>query len=308
MTGKRTSTRSVQRNKRNSRTIQKNRRQQRILPAAYTSSARAQATFNRRTSTISFQEIFPIDLQHGTFMLPFSPTKWTGTRTRALCQTYGSFRPLDVAISYQPAVATVTPGIIAIGTVFNGNRIDLTTDVNTNISSISSLANALMTQVYQPVTMPVKLGVCLSQNNYPTTLIDDDDIPFWIVASSTVTNPGYVIINARISVHNPMNIIDASVGGSFVGTIQRPTESETQTTLVTTSSVPGVNVGDSIKMMASQELVSVDGSTLYHALEPIVATVKSIAANAVTFIVNNALASTTARFVPVGLYSTANFL
>lgn len=286
----------------------KNRRTPRTLPAAYTSSARAYARFNRYNSTVVFQELFPLDFTNGAYLLPMSPTKWLGTRTRSLLQTYGSFRPLQIHCGYQPSVATSQGGVIAIGTVFNGNRIDLKNDVSRNISSIASLANSFISQAFKPTSMPIRLGTTLSRNNYPTTLIDEDDIPFWFVASSDVVKPGYLIISGQLSVHNPMNEIISSVGGSFTGSIIRPTETENQTTLVSDGLMSGVHVGDSIKLMASKELGSTDGNIIYHALEPIVATVKSVSANAVTFVVNQALAAAKATFYAVGQYSTANFI
>lgn len=282
----------------------------RSIPAAYTSSSSAYASFNKINSTISFQEMFTVDCSQGYFVLPLSPTKWAGTRTRTLVQTYGSFRPLRIQVSYQPSVATSTGGVIAIGTVFNGNRIDLTSDVASNIGAISSLANSFMTQVYQRCSMPLRLGTALSRNNYPTTLIDEDDIPLWIVSQSTVASPGFIIISGLLSVHNPMNVQVSSISGSAVGSIVKPTEEGGETTL----QIPAGNlsggfaVGDTVKFVASKELQSTTGNIIYHALEPVVATVRSKATDVIKFAVNSALAATTARFFPIGQASSANFI
>lgn len=282
----------------------------RSIPAAYTSSSRANASFNKVNSTISFQEMFTIDCSQGYYVLPLSPTKWAGTRTRALVQTYGSFRPLRIQVSYQPSVATSTAGVIAVGTVFNGNRIDLTSDVASNIGSISSLANSFMTQVYKPCSMPLRLGTALSRNNYPTTLINEDDIPLWIVSQASIASPGYIVVSGLLSVHNPMNVQVSSVSGSAVGTIVKPTEEGGETIL----QIPagnlsgGFSVGDTIKFVASKELSSTTGNVIYHALEPVVATVRSKATDVIKFAVNSALAATTARFFPIGQASSANFI
>lgn len=294
--------------KRNFKPRRMNRNPRRTtMPSAYTSSASAYAKFNKVNSSIMFQEIFQIDCSNGAFLIPFSPTKWTGTRTKSLLQTYGSFRPRRIQMSFQPSVATSVSGVVAVGTVFNGNRIDLTADANTNIANICSLANGVMSQIYKPTSIPVRLGTALSRNSYPTTLVDEDDIPFWIVTQSSVASPGFIILSGIMSVHNPMNIIESSVGGSFVGSISRPTETEENTILTSTTIIPGLTVGDSVKLVASTELGSTTGKVLYHALEPVVATVKEVTATAVKFVVNNALAAATAKWFPIGLYSAANF-
>lgn len=292
-------------NRQSKRVGRRGPRRVRNVQLAQASASSAYSTLNTINSTIAFQEIFPIDASEGAFLLPFSPTKWLGTRTARLLQTYGSYRPLRVTLSYQPISAATTGGAVAIGTVFNGNRVDLGSDATANITAIASLANAFVTQVYGKSRLNVRLGTALSRNNYPTTQIDEDDIPFWIVCSSTVTAPGFLTVAGVLSIHNPMNVSASSVGGSFSGNV---IVDENNSYVQTGTEVPGIAVGDTIKLAASKELKSAAGAVIYRILEPIVATVTSIAGGITKFMVNSNLGPMNdVRFVPIGAWSSANF-
>lgn len=177
------------------------------LPAAYAMSASSNTKIRQNrdgSATLVVQEIFQIQSERNglTFMLPANPTKWIGTRAQQLSATYTSFRPLSFEIGYCPVTGTSTSGFVAVGTVFDGARIPSGSDQDL-ARSLSATNGGFITTMWQPASRRVALGKNLRANTFPLYDVQDDDIPFWVVASGSQANQGFIVIRCRMTLHNP---------------------------------------------------------------------------------------------------------
>lgn len=175
-----------------------------------TTQARIYTSRNGNTR-VEFREIFPIKKDIDSpicFMLPMCPTKWPGTRANILCSTYTDQRPLHVKLEWQPAVTTTTPGTFTVGTVFSGARITESTEYETVSRQLTSSNGGFVTTVWKPAWMNVALSRNLRANNFPMYNVDPDDIPFWIVAATSLQSSeflGNLVVTATLSLKNPIN-------------------------------------------------------------------------------------------------------
>lgn len=177
-------------------------------PAGFGATVRASTRLIQRddgSATLITQEIFPIPAKRSgvSFMLPATPTKWLGTRAQTLASTYTSFRPLSVELRYLPTVSSASAGYVSIGTVFDGTRIPNGTDNDELARALAATNGGFITSCWQPAASHVGLGRNLRANTFPLYDVQDDDIPFWIVANASTSAPGYLLVRCRMTLHNP---------------------------------------------------------------------------------------------------------
>lgn len=181
------------------------------MPAAFTSNYNANAKIGRINGAPALisQEVFPIRSSSDpiSFMLPLTPTKWTGTRSATLCSTYTAFRPISVEVLYQPAVGTTVQGNIVVGSVFDGASANLA-DLDRAIVSLPATNGGFISQLYKPMSSRINLATALRYNLFPLYNIGPDDIPAWIVVavqSSIEANTliGNIVVRIRASLKNP---------------------------------------------------------------------------------------------------------
>lgn len=181
------------------------------MPAAFTSTYRANSRISqiRGAPCLISQEVFPVYSSNEAvaFMLPMVPTKWENTRSAVLASTYTAYRPIEVSIIFQPIVGTDKQGSVAVGTVFDGAAVNLST-AQAAASSLPATNGGFITQMYRPMRTHIKLATSLRYNLFPTYDVSEDDIPFWLVASvqSELEDGGLVgnlIVQFKASLKNP---------------------------------------------------------------------------------------------------------
>lgn len=188
-------------------------RRQPALPASYGWSGSASANLMNRggQAIIMSREIFPVTYTSAStldIMIPMNPAQWIGTRTAQLASTFAAYRPTMLKIQWFNSTGTNTPGTISVGTVFAGTALNVPD--RTAASGILPATNGgFITAIWRQQTTGVRLSTSLRANNFPTTEIQADDLPLWIVASfngvtaSDNTVLGNIVINARFSMYNP---------------------------------------------------------------------------------------------------------
>lgn len=203
--------RSKPRGRRNRRRRNGRNRSFSRMPAAFTSTYKANSRISqiRGAPCLISQEVFPVyaSSEAISFMLPMVPTKWENTRSAVLASTYTAYRPIEVAIIFQPIVGTDKQGSVAVGTVFDGAAVNLTTP-QAAASSLPATNGGFVTQLYRPMRTFIKLATSLRFNLFPTYDVGEDDIPFWLVASvqSELEDGGLVgnlIVQYKASLKNP---------------------------------------------------------------------------------------------------------
>lgn len=195
------------------RSRQWGQRRFRNTPAGYSFTMSNYASLSNRNgyAILTAREIFEVKTStQDTFdwMLPFTPTKWLGSRTATLCSTYTDFRPLFTRISYIPNVSTNTNGLVSFGTVFSGASLrDLSSQQM--LTMLPSTNGGFNTTIWQRAFRNIALGTSLRANTFPLYNIDDDDIPFWMVMKvfssfNSGTTVGNIVVTTRIALHNPI--------------------------------------------------------------------------------------------------------
>lgn len=286
----------------------KPQQRRRTIPAgfSYRTTSYAQVRQGADGPYLVFREIFPINLKETglSALIPFSPTKWKGTRACNLAANYTGYRPLSVSVQWQPSVGTSESGNIAFGTCFDGSRLA----VNTweNLSQMLPATNGgFMVTMWQPTSSRITCGTNLRDNLFPTYQINEDEIPFWmmVAGSKKLDAAGYLIVNASISLKNPTNG-QADPPTSFTGAALFTHDDETKTTKMSIAQA-AVNklltVGQDYTFVFNDLLKGTAGQTIAHVLSPIVATVSSIADGKINFNVDSNIASQTIPGVLVGL-------
>ncbi|APG76306.1 hypothetical protein 3 [Jingmen tombus-like virus 2] len=252
-----------------------------------------------------FQILAPLSESPIALMLPATPTKWTRTRTGVLSSTYAAYRPLQMRLTYVPSVAATTAGSVVVGTVFAGVRLE-TTDFNGLIRQMPVSNGGFVTTVWHSCTSRVSLGTNLRANNFPTFSVDMDDIPFWIlVGTSSTVQPGWLVVEAQFSLHNPLNNQGAvSFSGFGPATF-------TQGTGNTTISIPQADfVGD---LESGREYVFTPSASVGPSegvvagtLEPFRAAYTALTGDNYQFIGEFSIPSTVTQFI-AGVGRSANF-
>lgn len=206
---------------------QRRRRRNAGLPAAVLNSNSTSAMIlNRRNGAqMVVKEVFPVYYHPSEtldFALPFSPTKWAGTRTATLLSTFSSYRPRRCIIRWQTAVGTTTNGNIAIGTTFQGSSFNLTTRP-TAYQALPASNGGISTSIYRNTWKGVTLSSSLGANLYANFNVDPDDVPFWILAVAETgldanTKLGDLVVEAVLSVHNPCTVSEVNPSALNIST------------------------------------------------------------------------------------------
>lgn len=229
---------------------------------------------NGKTQLIT-REMFPIHYhpsQMFDFALPFTPTKWAGTRSAILTSTYTSFRPKSVLLHYQPCVATTQAGTISMGTCFDGASIAFT-DRQAAITALPSTNAGINTAIWSKVTRGVSLSTALRANTFPTSNVNEDDIPFWILIScASNLNDGDLIgnltIESRIFLHNPITRANPSIAANNIpATITHVANPPSTSLSIAKSLVPQVlAIGKDYFLAANSNLKNLQDNVITRAI------------------------------------------
>lgn len=294
------------------RTSRKTRRprhtRRRTVPAAYSYKTSSYASLRNVNGApqLYIREIFSVDATTSglSAAIPVSPTKWRGTRASALAANYTSFRPISCTVQWQPAVGTSQEGNVAIGTVFDGARLP-TGDWAGLSQALTASNGGFMVTMWQPAGTKITLGTSLRDNLYPTYQINEDEIPFWVVAASSISkaSAGYVVINLVISLKNPINGI-ADPPTTFSGKTEFVHDDESNTTTMKIANAllnKALNVGTDYTFALRDILKGTQGQTVSQILSPIVGTVTKVADGFTHFKVDSNIASQSLSGVLIGL-------
>lgn len=263
-----------------SRKRAQNRRVRTRIPAAFGTSysAFANTTGSGPVTRLVCQELFPVTGQkNGPYILPVCPTKWAGTRTSMLAGTYTSHRPLELTITWSPAVGTSQPGNVAIGTVFDGARISLSGEFASDSIVLASTNGGLVTTVWKESTTRVDLKKNLRANTFPLYEVSDDDIPLWIVVSESTKSSdlvGHLIVRAKFTLRNPA--LNRTSPSTWSGNATFSTDSSTNIMTLSGLFNPAPTVGSSYSFAFSKDLVNGSNAVLSQALSAVSAVCKSV--------------------------------
>lgn len=293
----------------------------RAVPAAY--GARTRNTQQTRSlgslkTSMRFSEewiIKPI-LQGNsyTLMIPACPTKWTNHRASILAATYGSYRPLTVKYTYIPSVGSNTLGTVTIGTIWNGNRAP-GGSFDVVSPSLASTPGGMTTNVWGRFSRTIPQGTNLQQNNYPTSSVDPDDIPWWLMVTtsidntSTLTEIGRLRITATYAFYQPTMLSEPPV--SATGSMQI-THDETTNKTVGVATAPLTSgsfaIGKQYLINFAKNLTNINSRNLLSPLSPLVAEFTGMTDDKMNFTLDNHIGTQTlpTHFSIVGI-SPINF-
>lgn len=273
------------------------------VPVAYGSANTSRLNFQvaANGSTIMYStEIFPVERTDGVVdkMIPICPTKWGGTRTATFAQTFASYRPKFVRISWVPNAPTSLGASVTFGTVTDGASFR-PTDRNQVATMLSATNGGIVTSIWKPVSTQVKLGTNLRANTFPTRNTSMDDIPFWVLCqvgtddSTRGSQYGFIKLEVRWHLHNPI-----AIGNNLSYCEVEMDFSHDTTNNATVMHVKGANrnlIPDGIsQFVASRNLPLVNGTGAgIRILEPFTANLLQRETNQVSFAVNNSIASYT---------------
>lgn len=187
-----------------------NRRRKALVATSNTLNAYTSISPARNGVLLASREIFPVyqmdkDSDKATQIMPLCPSKWKGTRTRTIAQTYCNYRPMLAKLNWVPCVPTSTTGTIAVGTTFAG----CTLDTNAQLESALPTTNGgFITSIWSRAQSNIAITNCLTQPTYPTQNTNPDDVPAWIYACTQTQLPaktllGYLILTTRWRLTNP---------------------------------------------------------------------------------------------------------
>lgn len=219
------------------------------IPSALTSSS--SGAFGIRMSgsntIITGKDILSLDsasvqADTGVFgAYPANPIYWTGTRLALYARQFSQYRPLNMRVTYKPAVGTTTSGTVYLGTFFAGSESDDAALSRTLYASNGGVS----TQAYAKATSNITLHNKLTQRAYPLAEgLSEDTSPFTFVAAVQgfvgSVAPGqleveytYEFINPTITKQNFTTLINAM-----------PTDTDSTVTLISTKTVPSATKAD----------------------------------------------------------------
>lgn len=273
------------------------------VPVAYGSANTSRMNFQVASngSTVMYStEIFPVERTDGVVdkMIPICPTKWGGTRTATFAQTFASYRPKFVRISWVPNAPTSLGASVTFGTVTDGASFR-PSDRSQVATMLSATNGGIVTSIWKPVSTEVKLGTNLRANTFPTRNTSMDDIPFWVLCqvgtddSTRGTQYGFLKLEVRWHLHNP-----TAIGNNLSYCEVEMDFSHDGTNNATTMHIKGANrnlVPDgNSQFVVSRNLpfVNATGPGI-RILEPFTGHFLQRSANQVDFEVNNSIASYT---------------
>lgn len=250
------------------------------MPAAYTRNyySNSKLLTTRGAPILVCQEIFPLKQISDkviNFTLPMIPSRWVGTRAAVLSSTFTAFRPLDVTIIYQPAVGTNYSGNVAIGTVFDGSSMNILTREGA-MTSLPATNGGFITAVYQPHSAKIGLQTNLRANNFPLYNVDSDDIPFWIVASTTSNSAngtvlGNLVVRYKCSLKNPATQpANPTAALNITGEIEHDDNNNQTTLRIPVASIVNQLVADRDYLLSFNEpLLNATNQQVIRQLQPV---------------------------------------
>lgn len=253
--------------------------------------------------------MFPITASSDgvSFMLPITPTKWTGTRTAALSSTFASHRPLSLTVSWEPMVGTNTAGSVAVGTVFAGARLPLASDSFTDISvQLASTNGGFVSTIWDHHTSRIQLGKNLRANQFPLYSVNTDDIPLWVLVATSVTTGtiGYLIVDAEFTLRNPITAQQAPpITSAGTSTFTHSDEAGTTQMSVPESAFNRpLTAGQEVVMTFARAIKNLSGGVLAGVLSPLVASYSSTSSGNYLFDVDSNIASQSALGYTIGMH------
>lgn len=239
----------------------------------------------------------------GAFILPICPTKWSGTRTQVLASTYTAHRPLELQIRWVPSVSTSTPGMVAVGTVFDGARINLSGTFDADCRTLAATNGGVVSTVWKPTTTKINLKRNLRANNFPLYEVSDDDIPLWVVCVNSVVQEGVIgqlMVRAKFTLRNPA--MNASIPTSWSGVATLTRSGEETTMKIDGQLEPKPSLGNMYNFAFGKNLLDDSGTTIAQALQAVSAQVTGV--DPVIFALNQPFSTQSAYGSVIGL---ANF-
>jgi len=258
------------------------------------------------------REIFPFKPTDNTlqFMLPANPTKWSGTRTALEASLYSDSRPLSIHLTWNPAVSATTTGILAFGTSFSDSRLPTGTREET-VRLLSTTNGAMTGTAWQPINSYIRLGSNLRANNFPHYNVDPDDIPFWILGTSTVPVSdsviGYLVVEAVYSLHNPTNNFNKPIMIQGASTITRDEEKDVVTLSVPNADPSLLQEGQDFFINFGTALYNTAGSVVLQMLQSLIATFQSSSDGQSLFRIDSNFAATTNPILTNVFGTASNF-
>lgn len=308
MSSKNTNKTRQRRNRRSRQRYRNRNRRPKVVraPAAFGGSAESYfRLFDNRDGsiTVNFQEVFPVTFGSSAIaeMIPFTPTKWSHTRLRSLASTYTQFRPLQVSMKWLPSLPTTAQGNIAIGTMFNGARLDLGNFAGGAVQALAATNGGVMGTIWKPLVSRPYLGRNLPYNGYSLYQVSDDEIPFWIIVAADQGDElqgmgGFLAVRGSVTFRNP----SASVNTPPIEYSDDVTfEDEAGQTIMKTGTINGLSVGESISFLCNKALELKTGGVIAIGTA-IIATLKNIATGQLTFDVSNQIKAQTAKIFTIG--------
>lgn len=272
----------------------------RAVPAAFgarTRTFQSTKSMGSMKTSMRFSEEWVITPQQSgnsfTLMIPACPTKWTNHRASVLAATYGSYRPLNVRYAYIPSVGSNTLGTVTIGTIWNGNRAP--SGDFANVSPIlAATPGGMTTNVWGRFSRIIPQGTNLQQNNYPTSNVEADDIPWWILVSTSIGNEsalteiGRLRLTVTYAFYQPTMLTETPV--SATGTMSITHNNETNTTIGTVANAvrSGVfSIGKEYLINFARALTNTNDRTIVNPLSPLVAEFTGFDNDNMTFNLDN---------------------
>lgn len=267
--------------------------------------SKPQPTFNTTENTQQsrverFVQEFPITTNSSggyDSAILFCPVKWNNSRVGYLTSLYQGWRPKRVRLTYVPYSATVNTGSITVGTVWNGDRFYAGDDKAYYVSCLVQTPGSFSTSIYQKHSSNIACGTQLRANIFPTTQINEDEIPFTILVYAD-TNVQNTIIG-KLVVSGEIYMRGATVGGAppaaFSGNV---TLTHTADPNETTFTIPLDNlstqaIGTDYKFQAAAPLTTAQGAVVLRRLSTFIAKIKSIANGIATMTVDSSFPSAT---------------
>lgn len=268
-------------------------------------------TQNSQQSRIEhFVQEFPVTTDNtGLYdnAILFCPSKWIQARIGHLARLYQGWRPRDLRITYIPYAATVESGSITVGTIWNGNRTYSGQDSDQYVSVLTQTPGSFSTSIYRRYSSVVKCGTSLRTNIFPTSQINEDEIPFNILIYTKCSVHSATIGKIVLSGH--IQFVGASVTGaapaSYSGKITfTHTDNPDQTTFtLPVDTLSTVADGTDYKFQAATPLYGANNSIILRRLSTFIATIKTVADGIATFLVDKTFPSGALPVNLIGLSS-----
>lgn len=289
----------------------KKRSYTRGVPRAFGSSSQTYASIkvSKNRTFLKTSELFYPKVTDGVvdFMLPMTPTKWTNTRTSTLASTFSGCLPIALDVRWLPNAPTSSSASIAFGTVFDGINFRVSQREQAPVV-LAATNGGFVSSIWLRKSSRITLGRNLNKKSYPLFQTSMDDIPLWLLLQiqngDVNSNYGYLQVIATWELFNPITATPVQALGQEVSYRMDHDEQNNKTIVTITSPVSTqLNLGERFEFVGSTPHHATDqggGGILAHVLEPLFATVTSIAGNVITATAANVFRSSPTNIRYVG--------